>query len=63
MAEGRRPLASVAEVSVYLRVPVSTIYQWRYRGVGPRAVRVGRYLRYRWEDVERWLEQQGRGSA
>lgn len=61
--DGRRPLASASEVSEYLQVPLNTVYQWRARGVGPRAVRVGRYLRYRWEDVDSWLEQQAEGAA
>jgi excisionase family DNA binding protein len=50
-----RRMATPAEVADYLRVPVKTLYQWRYRGSGPRAYRVGRHLRYRWEDVEAWL--------
>lgn len=54
----RRPLASAAEVSEYLGVPVATLHQWRYLGTGPRAAKVGRHLRYRWEDVEKWLDQQ-----
>lgn len=61
--DGRSPLASIEEVSAYLQVPVGTIYQWRHKGLGPRAVRVGRHLRYRWEDVDRWLEQQSREAA
>lgn len=52
----RRPLATIAEVSAYLRVPVTTIYDWRHRGVAPKAHRVGRSLRFDWADVEAWLE-------
>jgi excisionase family DNA binding protein len=48
-------LATPAEVASYLQVPVKTLYTWRYKGVGPRGHRVGRHLRYRWEDVEAWL--------
>jgi excisionase family DNA binding protein len=48
-------LATPIEVAVYLQVPVKTLYAWRYEGKGPRAHRVGRHLRYRWEDVEAWL--------
>jgi len=48
-------LATPVEVAEYLRVPIKTLYQWRYQGDGPRAHRVGRHLRYRWEDVEAWL--------
>jgi excisionase family DNA binding protein len=42
----------------YLGVPVGTVYQWRYRGVGPRGSSVGRHVRYRRRDVDAWLEQQ-----
>jgi excisionase family DNA binding protein len=50
-----RRLATPIEVSAYLKVPVKTLYASRYEGKGPRAHRVGRHLRYRWEDVEAWL--------
>lgn len=59
----RRPLASVNEVSDYLRVPADTLYQWRNRGVGPRSSKVGRWVRYRWDDVEQWLDEQSRAAA
>lgn len=52
------PLWSVQEVSAFLGVPVGTLYQWRYRRIGPRAARVGRHLRYRPADVRAWLDQQ-----
>lgn len=51
-------LLTTKQVAEYLRVPVATLYQWRYQGRGPRAARVGRHLRYRKADVDRWLEQQ-----
>lgn len=54
----RRPLASSAEVSEYLGVPVGTLTRWAYVGTGPRYSRVGRHRRYRWEDVEKWLDDQ-----
>jgi len=43
------------EVADYLGIPVQTIYQWNSRNIGPRRLRVGRYVRYRKADVERWL--------
>lgn len=49
-------LMSVSDLAQYLAVPKATIYQWRYRGRGPKALRVGRYLRFRRSDVDRWLE-------
>jgi excisionase family DNA binding protein len=44
------------EVAAFLGVPKATLYAWRYRREGPPAVRVGRHLRYRWSDLDRWLE-------
>jgi excisionase family DNA binding protein len=54
-------LLSAEQVADYLDVPVKTLYQWRYKGLGPRGLRVGRYLRYRPEDVEAWLHRLGAG--
>ncbi|MEU2975976.1 helix-turn-helix domain-containing protein [Streptomyces hirsutus] len=54
----RRPLATAQEVADYLGVPVTTVYQWKYRGNGPKMIKVGRHLRARWEDVDAYLEQQ-----
>ncbi|MGH2597650.1 MAG: helix-turn-helix domain-containing protein [Actinomycetota bacterium] len=55
----RRALATPVEVADYLRVPLRTIYRWRYAGEGPPALRVGRHLRFRWSDVEEWLGTSG----
>ncbi len=38
-----------------LEVPVKTIYACRYHKTGPQGFRVGKHLRFRWRDVERWL--------
>ncbi|GAA1028007.1 hypothetical protein GCM10009557_11460 [Virgisporangium ochraceum] len=53
-----RPLASPAEVAEFLGVSVSTLVDWRYRRRGPAWATVGRHVRYRWSDVERWLTAQ-----
>ncbi len=50
-------LWTVQEVASFLGVPVATLYQWRYCGVGPKAYRVGRYLRYDPAEVSRWLQE------
>lgn len=55
---GVPPLGTPEQVAEFLGVPVATLYQWRHRGSGPRASRVGRHIRYRWADVERWLDEQ-----
>ncbi|WP_307652656.1 AlpA family transcriptional regulator [Streptomyces sp. DSM 42143] len=57
-ARERGTLASPSDVAAYLGVPVKTLYQWKYRGTGPAPLKVGRHLRYRWRDVDTWLDQQ-----
>ena len=47
------------DLSAYLQVPVATLYAWHHRQIGPKALKVGRHLRYRREDVVAWLAQQG----
>jgi excisionase family DNA binding protein len=44
------------EVAAFLGIPLRTIYRWRSRREGPASYRVGRHIRYRLDDVERWLE-------
>ena len=51
-------LVNVQELSDYLEVPVKTLYAWRYQREGPPGFRVGRHLRYRRVDVERWIQRQ-----
>jgi len=51
-------LWSVLQTSDYLGIPVGTLYQWRHRGQGPRAFKVGRWLRYDPAEVRRWLEDE-----
>jgi excisionase family DNA binding protein len=55
-------LMSPSEVADWLRVSISTVYHWGQTGSGPVSFRVGKHLRYRREDVERWLADQGRTS-
>jgi excisionase family DNA binding protein len=55
---GLEPMLSIDELAEYLGKPVRTIYDWRLSGRGPRAVHVGRSLRYRVCDVQAWLDAQ-----
>ena len=48
-------ILTAEELAEYLAVPLRTVYAWRYRGGGPVGFRVGRHLRYRWVDAERWI--------
>lgn len=59
----RKPLASRTEVAEYLGVPPATLAGWAYRSEGPPYTRVGRYTRYRWEDVDRWLDERRHGGV
>lgn len=51
-------LMTITDLSDYLGIPVNTLYQWRSKGYGPRGVRMGKYVRYRPQDVETWLSDQ-----
>jgi hypothetical protein len=51
-------LWTVEETAQFLRVPKAILYQWRYLGIGPKAGRVGRHLRYDPADVIAWFRQQ-----
>ncbi len=43
-------------LSAELHIPETTLAQWRYRGVGPAYLKVGRHVRYRRADVDGWLK-------
>lgn len=63
-----RPLLGVTEVSQLLGVPKATLYRWHSMStpstpVGPRAFRVGRYLRYTLEDVRSYIQELRLNSA
>jgi excisionase family DNA binding protein len=52
-----------AEVAELLKVSVGTLRRWRREGTGPPSLRLGRGVRYRRRDVDRWAERQReRGS-
>jgi excisionase family DNA binding protein len=45
-------------VNLPLGVPRATLANWRPAGKGPPFVKVGRHVRYRRADVDRWVEGQ-----
>lgn len=51
-------LLSAEELAEYLQIPIDTLYAWRYKHYGPPGMRVGRHLRYRFRDIEAWLDGQ-----
>lgn len=53
-------ILTTAEAAVYLRVAPGTIESWRVRKVGPPYLRLnGRTVRYRQDELEEWVQQQG----
>jgi excisionase family DNA binding protein len=56
-------LLTVDELARVLRVPKATIYRWRSTGDGPRGYSIGRYVRFRWADIEAWLEKRADDPA
>ena len=61
--EIKQRLWSVQDVAEYLGVPVGTLYDWRCKGYGPKAKKVGRYLRYEADVVRRWFVELDDGAA
>lgn len=56
-------LLTADEVAEELCVPRATLHMWRYQGVGPLGIKVGRHLRYRRVDLDKWLDKQVSLSA
>jgi hypothetical protein len=49
--------ATAKEVAAYLHTSEAGLAQMRYRGIGPRFVKVGpRKVIYRWSDVHAYLD-------
>ncbi len=46
------------ELATNLGVLVSTVYDWRNPGLGPRAYHFGKHLKFAVSDVRVWVEQQ-----
>lgn len=49
-------LLTLDEVAEYLNIPIGTLYQWRSRGEAPRGIRVGRHVRVRESELQKWLD-------
>lgn len=55
-----RALATIGEISEYTRLSEATLRFQRHRsvGIGALAIKVGKHLRWRWADIERYLAEQ-----
>lgn len=51
-------LLNLDELAEYLGVKKGAIYKWRVEGKGPRAIKVGKHLRFRRSDIKAWLDDQ-----
>jgi excisionase family DNA binding protein len=40
-----------------------TLQKWRIEGRGPRFVKCGRSVRYRWQDLQEWMQENLRRST
>lgn len=47
----------IKDLAAELDIPVTTIYQWRSRGLAPRGARFGRTVRFRRADVDAWIAE------
>lgn len=53
----RRPLAVTEEIADFVGVHPHTLRNWRHRDYGPPFLKLaGKSVRYRWEEVEKWLD-------
>jgi excisionase family DNA binding protein len=55
--ERLKRLLTIEDVAEVLAVPIGTVNDWRHKGTGPKAIRVGKHVRYRQTDLEAWLDQ------
>lgn len=54
----RQLMLSPEDLAEYVGVPLTTVYKWNSEGTSPVRIRCGKHIRYRWSDVERWLQEQ-----
>ena len=57
------PLLTTEDVCDLLGVPVTTLYKWRERKSGPKGFKVGKRIRWRRSEINRWLAEQGDTAA
>jgi excisionase family DNA binding protein len=62
-ADRRLALLRPPEVAEVTGLSVHTLAVWRTKNEGPRYVKVGRFVRYRSEDLDAWLESRAYGGG
>ncbi len=56
-------LLTLGQLATFLQVPRQTIYAWRCRGEGPPGIKLGKHVRFRRRDVEKWLDVRGEADS
>ena len=56
-APGESPYLTVDDLAERYQIPVSTVRYWRLNGLGPKAVKIGRFVRYKPDYVLAWEQQ------
>lgn len=56
-------LLDINELAEVLGIPVRTIRKWRYEGKGPACIKIGKYIRWHPNEVDRWLARLGQQQA
>lgn len=46
-----------------LGISPHTLIQWRFKGIGPPYVKLGKLVRYHVASVDKWIEEQERHST
>lgn len=54
--QGLEPLLNINALADYLGIPVSTIYDWRTNGKGPRSYHLGKRIMFGITDIRAWMD-------
>ena len=66
MTTATRPadeVLTIEQLAAWLQIPVQTIYKLRHQRKGPPGIKVGRRLRFRTADVDKWWTAQLAAAA
>ncbi len=56
-------LLDIDQVADRLGMTPAAMHSMRYRGDGPRAVKIGRKLRFRADDIDAWIDSRREPAA
>lgn len=63
VAGTQSPFLTPTQVATVLGLSTATLANWRSLGRGPAYIKLGARVRYRAEDIERWVDAQGAGCS